>query len=184
VWVEAICVDHWGDATYPWFEGRLTLRRPLLADVILPELITSHGQQRPNSARWLALFSLTSTGNVSADVYDELRLRGMPEWYPPDLLREAIALDPSDRQAAHALIRHFEASFDFATHEVPRGVLVDDTAAWQRELDEFEQLIERYPTGRDHTFELAGWRAPLRCLAEVSRAPRRVRYLRRVSRSC
>lgn len=157
-WVEAICAEHWGDAKYPWFEGRLTLRSPLLVDVILPELLAGYEQRRPHSARWLALFSLTSTGNVSAQIYDELRLHGMPDWYPPDVLREAIALDPSDRQAADALIRHLEAGFDYATHEVPRGVLIDDTGTWRRELDEFERLIERYPTGRDYSFELAGWR--------------------------
>jgi hypothetical protein len=157
-WVETICADHWRDAWYPWFEGRLTLRNPLLVDVILPELLEGYEQQRPNSARWLALFSLTSTGNVNAEIYDELRLRGMPEWYPVDALREAIALDPLDRQAAHALIRHLEATFDYATHEVPRGVLIDDTEIWRRELDEFEGLIERYPTDRDYSFELAGWR--------------------------
>jgi hypothetical protein len=136
----------------------LILRSPLVVDVVVPELLAGYEQRRPNAARWLALFSLTSTGNVSAQIYDELRLHGMPEWYPPDVLREAITLDPSDRQAAHALIRHLEASFDYATHEVPRGVLVDDTDTWRRELDAFERLIERYPTGRDYTFELAGWR--------------------------
>jgi hypothetical protein len=157
-WVEAICAEHWDDPKYPWFEGRLILRSPLVVDVVVPELLAGYEQRRPNAARWLALFSLTSTGNVSAQIYDELRLHGMPEWYPPDVLREAITLDPSDRQAAHALIRHLEASFDYATHEVPRGVLVDDTDTWRRELDAFERLIERYPTGRDYTFELAGWR--------------------------
>jgi hypothetical protein len=157
-WVGAICAEHWGDATYPRFKGRLILRRQLLADVILPELLACYELHRPNCARWLALFSLVSGGHVSAEIHDELRLRGMPEWYPADVLREAIALDPSDRQAAHALIRHLEVSFDYATHELPRGVLVDDTDRWRRELDEFERLIKRYPTGRDYVFELAGWR--------------------------
>jgi hypothetical protein len=41
-----------------------------------------------------------------------------------------------------------------------RGVLLreHDTETWRRELDEFERLIQRYPTGKDYTFDLAGWR--------------------------
>lgn len=157
-WVDGICMQHWGEAEYPWFEGATTLRHPLLSELVLPQLVEGYRVHRPHNVRWLALFSLTSTGNIRADTYDELRLQGMPEWFPPDLLREAIATDPSDQQAAHALIRHLEASFDYATHEVPRGVLIDDIDAFRNELDEFEGLIERYPTGRDYGFELAGWR--------------------------
>jgi hypothetical protein len=47
---------------------------------------------------------------------------------------------------------------DYWTHHVPDGVLTDDIATWRRELDEFEGLIESYPTGCDYSFELSGWR--------------------------
>lgn len=157
-WVEAIAAEHWSAPAFPFIEGKLSLRHPLLVELIFPELLAGYRAHRANCARWLALFSLTPTGGVNAETYDQLRLRGMPEWYPAQLFREALVLDPGDTQAAHALIRHLEDQFDYWTHHVPDYVLTDDTASWRRELDEFERLIERYPTGRDYAFELSGWR--------------------------
>lgn len=157
-WVEAICAEHWNAPTFPFFEGKFSLRYPLLVELIFPELLEGYPTHHANYARWLALFSITSTGGINAETYDALRLRGLPEWYPPQLLREALTLDPDDTQAAHTLIRHLDNQFDYWTHHVPDFVLTDDTATWRRELDEFERLIERYPIGRDYTFELRGWR--------------------------
>jgi hypothetical protein len=157
-WVEAVCTTHWSAPTFPSIEGALNLRHPLLVDVILPELLEGYRAHRPRYARWLALFSLNPSGSVAAVIHEELRLRGMPEWYPPELLREALALDPSDTQAAHALICHLDNRFHYWTHHVPDFVLAEDTATWRGELDEFERLVERYPTGRDHAAELRWWR--------------------------
>ena len=139
-------------------EGKLTLRYPLLVELVLPELLDGYRFHRTNCARWLALFSLNSSGSINGVTYEELRLRGLPELYPSQLLREALALDPDDAQAAHALLCHLEERFYYWTHHVPDGVLTDDTVTWRRELDEFERLVARYQTGRDYAFELRGWR--------------------------
>lgn len=157
-WVEAICADHWSAAAFPFIEGKLRLRHPILVELIFPELLEGYRTGRANCARWLALFSLTPWGGVNAETYEQLRLHGMPERYPEPLLREALALDPADTQAAHALICHLEDRFCYWTHHVPDFVLTDDTATWRRELDEFERLVRSYPTGRDYAFELSGWR--------------------------
>lgn len=157
-WVEDVCAEHWSGPVHTQIEGTLRLRYPLLAEVILPELLEGYRQGRPNNARWLALLSLTGRGAIDAEVYQVMRLQGMPEWYPPQLLREALTADPSDEQAAHALILYFEETFDYWTHHVPNGVLTDDTATWRTELAEFERLVMQYPTGRDFGFEVRGWR--------------------------
>ena len=94
---------------------------------------------------WLALFSFDSTTTASI-LRKRLRLCEMPDLYPPDLLREALSLDPADEQAAHALIRHLAGLLSFYTHELPESILVDDTEEWRRELDEFEQLIAEVRT--------------------------------------
>jgi hypothetical protein len=157
-WVEAICTEHWSVPTFPFISGKLKLRHPLLVEVVFPVLLSGYRAGRPNYARWLALFSLTRSGAVDGETYGELRLRGLPEWYPPQLLREAIRLDENDRQAALALILHLEERNYYWTHHVPIGVLTEDTAGWRRELAEFECLIERYPPGREYAFELRRWR--------------------------
>jgi hypothetical protein len=164
-WVEAICAEHWSVPAFPGnegklrlLEGKLRLRYPLRVELILPELLEGYRVQRANYARWLALFSLTPWGGIDAQIHRELQLHGLPEWYPPQLLREALALDAADTQAAHALLLHLDHKFWYWTHHVPDFVLTDDTATWRRELDEFERLAERYPTGLDYAFEVSGWR--------------------------
>jgi hypothetical protein len=164
-WVEAICAEHWSVPAFPGnegklrlLEGKLRLRYPLRVELILPELLEGYRVQRANYARWLALFSLTPWGGIDAQIHRELQLHGLPEWYPPQLLREALALDAADTQAAHALLLHLDHKFWYWTHHVPDFVLTDDTATMRRELDEFERLAERYPTGLDYAFEVSGWR--------------------------
>jgi hypothetical protein len=157
-WVEAICTEHWSGPVFPAIEGKLLLRHPLLVELVFPDLLEGHRAGRPGYARWLALFSLTPTGGIDAKAYDELRLRGMPEDYPAQLLWEALALDANDTQAAHALLRHLEDKFDYRTHHVPEFVIADEATEWRRELEEFERLSEQHPTGHDYGFELAGWR--------------------------
>src|SRR6184192_3485789 len=93
-WVETICAQHWNGRGVG--DGRLRLRHPLLVEVIFPVLLEGYRARRANHARWLALFSLTPGGAIDAATYEELRLRGLPESYPPQLLREALELDPSD----------------------------------------------------------------------------------------
>jgi hypothetical protein len=163
-WLEAICAEHWSGPAFPGsegelrlLEGKLKLRYPLLVELVLPELLEGYRDRRANYARWLALFSLTPDGGINDETYRMLRLLGMPEWYPPQLLREALAFDAADTQAAHALMLHLDHKFWYWTHHVPDFVLTDDMATWRRELDEFERLAERYPTGLDYTFELSGW---------------------------
>ena len=157
-WVEDVSAEHWSGPTHTSIDGKLPLRYPLLAEVIFPELLAGYREARPNYARWLALFSLTSSGGIGADVYEAMRLQGMPELYPAQLLREALTADPSDDQAAHALILYLDNTFEYWTHHVPDGVLTDDTVTWRAELDELERLLVQYPTGRDFTFEIRGWR--------------------------
>jgi hypothetical protein len=37
-------------------------------------------------------------------------------------------------------------------------VLTDDTETWRAELDEFEELVRRYPPRRGFDFEVKFWR--------------------------
>ena len=172
-WVEAACRAHWDDYD-PIREGwnRRRIRHPLVADLILPVLIEGYRRREPNYARWLGQFALSGVIRgagfmppeaVAAGVYDELRYLGLGEFEPADLLREALTLDPTDTRAAHTLIGYLEERFDYWTHELPEGVLIDDTAKWRAELDEFERLVEGYPPPRDFVFELQFWR--LHCAA-------------------
>jgi hypothetical protein len=171
MWVEEACHALWDDydpvaiidrADRPFF------RFPLAADLILPVLIEGYRAREPYHARWLGQFALSSvvlgSGLMAPDValagpvYQELRSLGLGELTPEDLLREALTLDSSDWRAAHTLIGCLEETFDYWTHELPDFVLADDTAEWRAKLDEFERLVERYPTARDFEFELRFWR--------------------------
>lgn len=160
LWVEALCNMHWGVSRFPQgIEGTLMLRHPLLVEVVYPELLEGYREGRPGYARWLTLFTLTPSGGIDGRAYVELRLRGMPDSYPGALAREALRLEPANEQALHALLLYLTYQFAYWTHEVPRGVLTDDTAAWRADLDEFEQLIEHYGSaGRDYSADLAFWR--------------------------
>lgn len=149
-WVEAVAAEHWGVSLDRSMRGALQLRQPLIAQVILPELLEGYRAGRPHYARWIALFALESRGGVRIDD-DDLE--------PDQLLREALAADPEDAQAAHALIHHLAGGFEYLVHELPHVVLTDDTAAWRSELDEFERLFARHPTGWDYTLELRDWKA-------------------------
>jgi hypothetical protein len=46
--VEAISAEHWSGPASPWIEGALPLRYPLLADLILPELLQGYRERRPH----------------------------------------------------------------------------------------------------------------------------------------
>jgi hypothetical protein len=167
-WVEAFCRDYWDDydaLTEGW--NRRRVRHPLVADLILPTLVDGYRTHRPNYARWLGEFALSGVFRgaglmppdaVAPGVYNEVRYLGMGEFEPADLLREALAQDASDTRAAQTLIGYLEEKFDYWTHHVPDYVLTDDTQTWRAELDEFEELVRRYPASRGFDFELKFWR--------------------------
>jgi hypothetical protein len=167
-WVEAFCRAHWDDYG-PLTEGwnRRRIRQPLVANVLLPLLLDSYRSGEPHYARWLGQFALsdvirgaglTPPDAVSPAIYDELRYLGMGEFRPPDLLREALQLDPCDKRAAYTLIAYLEETFDYWTHHVPDYVLTDDVATWRAEIEEFEHLVERFKPPRDYETELEFWR--------------------------
>lgn len=153
-WVETFCRWHWDDAPRgdPWCVDHV--RAPLVTDLILPELLHGYDQRYAARARWLALFFIVDYGLV----YRWLSQRGRAELEPERLLREALALDPADARAAAALRGALARRFNFFVHEVPYEVLMDDTPAWRAELDEFERLVDAYPTTPDHSSDIRYWR--------------------------
>jgi hypothetical protein len=161
-WVDAWCRAYLDEET------ELSLRYPLFAHVIGPELRRGYEVGEPNYARWLARIS--QTGVVHPQRLAEML--GRPNISTQDLLRDALRVDPTDRRAARWLAKDMARAFEYYTHEVPLGVLADP-ASFRQELDEFERLVagqglaDRYAVALRHwRFHCEGWADYLRRRSE------------------
>ena len=98
----------------------MPVRSPLFAELLLPALARGVRDGLPGCARWTARLLPLGRGQ-----HDRLLLPEGARW-PSALFRMALELDPEDCASRHHLIEELSSALDYATHEVPAGILWDE----------------------------------------------------------
>jgi hypothetical protein len=132
-WVRSVCEDVLSDRRELRQIGPIDriLPHTLIGRVVMPELLEERRRAEPDAARWLGQLEarVEGAGPNGADMD------------PVDFAREAVECDPSDGAARRLLFLALLGGAEFATHEVPLGV-IGDADGLVAVVDELEELLE------------------------------------------
>ena len=117
----------------------LPVRFPLFRRVLRPILVEGVNQHEPGCARWLAAF-------------DSMLYHSLPTGLPPELesrtglLREAIRLDPCDKQALEQLVASEASYLSYTLHELHTGVLYGHNSATSEQCEKLLNGLSEFET--------------------------------------
>jgi hypothetical protein len=139
---------------------RVSLRHPLFDRVVPPVLLNEYDRDEPGSARTLLDFYHQLHGGGLCD--EVIGDRDLSYW---TLLERAMKQDPDGRDLQEEWLAMSQDWFEYATHDVPTGVLYGNDGATVSEcedllahVDQFEERAKALGVAEDHAESVQEWR--------------------------
>ena len=162
-WVLALCAEVLDRDHDDAGAGDPRLASAVVREVVAPVLAARVRERDPDAARWAS--SLLRRRRCAPSVWEDL----LPGATPVSLLEDAARWRPDDPRILEPLVRHYDRTYAYATHELPAGVLYAYDGAT---AEESAELLDGLDT-------LEQW---VRTLGRADEYADRIAFLRRIVR--
>jgi hypothetical protein len=132
------------------------IQHPLFKEIILPVLIEKYKTNSARHIKWIGQLEqfFYSDFQASKRLLDAIGIDG--HFSTSFFLEKSFSIEQSQK-TLHLILDRMARDFDYYTHEIPFGVLIEPTV-FDRELKLFESYYEQSDSKSDWTLNLNKWR--------------------------